>query len=359
MTRIMMITPNFENNSLGRTWCLWMLARNLGWQAEIYGVKGRRIWAPLADSDMAEYCHIPDNDKLRDLVLDDLVRVASQADLIVAVKPLLTSYGVALEVSERAKVPILLDIDDPDIEVRTTWKPRWERTARWIVKPEYRQLRGLAKKVARAHGITVSNPVLQGIYGGNIIPHVREIVPERRESTGTSPVVRFVGSVRGHKGIDVLRAAVSEVADLGVTLEITDDPPEEVHAWETWLGTTGIAEGKRLVSGADIIAVPSEDYSWSRAQLPAKLLDAMAAGRAIVASDLPTITWATGNSALHVKAGSAPELAAALRDLVDPELRESLGAAAYEHASKNFTPEILAPQWGQLCEQIVCDYKGK
>lgn len=353
MRRVMMITPNFENNSLGRTWCLWLLARHLGWHVEIHGVKGHHIWTPLAESEMAADCHVPEPGRSRDEVMAELRDVATRADLLVAVKPLPPSYGVALELSEVTGTPVLLDIDDPDIEVRTTWKPRWERAARWLARPEYRGLRRLARRIPRAHGITVSNPVLRDLHGGLIIPHVRRTTASRQESTGRAPVVRFVGSVRGHKGVAVLRESVAAVAHLGVRLEVTDDPPEDAAPWETWLGITDMDRGRELVAGADIIAVPSENHTWSRAQLPAKLLDAMAAGRAVVASDLPPIRWATGDTALHVPPGSVAELAGALEELCDPRLRESLGNAAHRRAAEEFSPEVLAPRWGELCEKII------
>ena len=50
-TRVLLVTPNFDNNSLGRTYCLWLLCRELGWSPRIVGVRGDRIWLPLAGSD--------------------------------------------------------------------------------------------------------------------------------------------------------------------------------------------------------------------------------------------------------------------------------------------------------------------
>jgi hypothetical protein len=57
------VTPNFENNSLGRTWVLWSLARALGWSTTVVGVKGRTIWGPLAETGFAADCRLePDAD---------------------------------------------------------------------------------------------------------------------------------------------------------------------------------------------------------------------------------------------------------------------------------------------------------
>ena len=72
---------------------------------------------------------------------------------------------------------------------------------------------------------------------------------------------------------------------------------------------------------ADIIALPSLDVTWAKAQLPAKLMDAMMHGRVVVASDIAPIRWALGEPALLVPAGDVSALVTSLKRLADPELR--------------------------------------
>lgn len=339
--RLVLVTPNFENNSLGRTWVLWSLARALGWSATVVGVKGSTVWAPLAGTDFAADC-APATDV--EVARRTVQGAVDGADLVVAVKSLPTSFGVALEAAERAGTPLLLDVDDPDVEVRTSWRPLAERLRHPLPPSRRRELLRLGA-LARRTPLMVSNPELQRLYGGGVVvPHVREPAVAPGYSGTRTPTVRFVGSVRAHKGVDVLRRAVAaERAQEDLRLEVTADAPADSAPWERWLGTTSVAEGAALVADADVIAVPSLPTSWSPAQLPAKLIDAMAAGRAVIASDTAPVAWALGDSGVLVPAGSSEAIADALHHLRVPAVREALGEAALHRAVTTFSTAAVAP----------------
>ena len=89
-----------------------------------------------------------------------------------------------------------------------------------------------------------------------------------------------------------------------------------------------------LLAGADIFAHPSLSEG-----LPLALLEAMFAGRAIVASDVgevPTVL-AHGEAGLLVPPGDAPALAAALdRLLTSPDQAEALGGHAARRAAAEY-----------------------
>ncbi len=335
---VAIVTPNFENNSLGRTWCLWQLARALGWSTEVVGVKGSAVWRPLAGTPFAADCVLPASAD-RAAALPAVRAAIGRADLVIAVKPLTTSLGVALEA--RDGVPLLADVDDPDIEVRTDWRPLAERLRRPGFLPSRRVLRGLGDAVRTLPRI-VSNPVLQRMYGGDVVPHVREAGPDPVWSDRDEPVVRFVGSVRGHKGVDVLRRAVAGLQG-DALLEVTADAPADAAQHERWLGTTTLERGTALVREADVIAVPSLPTLWTPAQLPAKLIDAMIAGRAIVASSAEPVVWALGGTGVLVPPGDAPALQQALAGMRSPARRRALGEAARERALATFTVEAVLP----------------
>jgi glycosyltransferase involved in cell wall biosynthesis len=344
MTHVVFVTPNFENNSLGRTYSLWLLAERLGWTSSVVGVKGGRIWEPLLGSSFAEQCFLPG-------AVHDLREQLRTADVVVAVKPLPSSLGVALR--ESGPVPVVLDMDDPDIEVRTAWPPLRQRAIYALRRPRwYWQVRSY-RKVARRLPLMVSNPELQRMYGGSVIPHVREPLPVEPVRSTTAPVVRFVGSPRGHKGVELLRSAVEALSDDGFTLEVTADRPEDGRAWERWVGTTTLEEGERLVRTADVVAIPSLATDWAGAQLPAKLVDAMISGRAIVASDLPPVRWALGDTGLLVPPGDGVGLKRALQRLADPAVRADLGAAARRRALELFSVDAVAPVFAGVVRDAI------
>ncbi len=351
--RVILLTPNFDNNSLGRTFCLWLLAKHLGFDVRVCGVKGSVIWKPLSSSEFAGDCIVPTTAaEAKSIVLEQI----RQADLVIAVKPLPSSFGVAIELCELADVPLLLDIDDPDLEVRTLWLPLYERLARRLLRPRYRELLKL-RELTKHYERIVSNPVLKRMYGGEIIPHVRTLsVADPIYGDSHRPVVRFVGSPRGHKGTSVLRKAVARLADRGFSLEVTAPAPEDPHEWERWLGQTSMREGAALVATADIVAIPSLVNSWSPAQLPAKLVDAMIHGRAIVASRTEPMEWALAGTGVLVDPGDIDGLASALERLESPEARRELGTRARERAIELFTVERVAPTFLRAIERAVAKH---
>ncbi len=349
--RLLLVAPNAANNSLGRAHCLWLLARHLGWQVSVVTVRGEQLWQPLRDDPFAADCVLlaaasaPERQAA-------LTALAGRADVVLAVKPLPSSFGLALPLGRATGRPVMLDVDDPDIEVRTTNLSLRRLVKDRLLTGRHRELLRLREQ-ARTVPVTVSNPILQGWYGGLLVPHVRPAAEAGPQAPGRDIVVRFVGSPRGHKGVGLLREAVAAFAGDGVRLEITSDAPADARPWESWLGQTSLAAGRALVATADVIAVPSVPDGWSRAQLPAKLVDAMVLGRAVVASDMPPLRWALGDTGVLVPPGDVPALTGTLRALRDPDLRRSLGAAAHERADEMFSVESVAPRFGDYVRTVA------
>ena len=346
--RIAFLARDLTDNSLGRVYCLWLLARGLGWPTGVFAVNGDEIWKPLAGSDFAGNCILSSPDDLEASV------AAFAPDLLIAGKPFPDSLGRAVEIGERLGVPVVLDNDDPDIEVGLSWSKPHRRLAREVFNRQrvrrYRRMRTLARRVPNI----VSNPVLQKSWGGEIIPHVRldPGPPQPYEDRDEISVV-FVGTNRTHKGVPELRQAIEDLRDRGFRLTVTAPKPHDAKPWERWLGYTTLAEGQALVANADIAVIPSRRSVVSIAQLPAKLMDAMVAGRAVVATDLPPIRWAAAGTALLSKPGSVDGLRESLAELADVELRRKLGAAARTVALAQFTVDAHLDTFRRVCESAV------
>lgn len=186
-------------------------------------------------------------------------------------------------------------------------------------------------------GVIVSNPTLQGFFGGEVVPHVRESSAAGARHVSWEPVVAFVGTAREHKGINELRAAVAELSEDGFTLVVTDQPPTDPQPWEHWIGRTSLAEGSKVVAKADIVAIPSRDGLHSRGQLPAKIMDAAAAGRAIVVADVDPLPWSVDGGSGLVVGPTVEQLTRALRDLRSPGRRQELGLKARDLFEKRYS----------------------
>jgi glycosyltransferase involved in cell wall biosynthesis len=88
------------------------------------------------------------------------------------------------------------------------------------------------------------------------------------------------------------------------------------------------------------------------------LLEAMAAGLPIVASDIPgnRAVVTDGQHGLLVKPGQPSELAAAINKLLDDrELANHYGSAARQRAAKNFSQQAMLEKHVKLFQSLLAD----
>ncbi len=181
---------------------------------------------------------------------------------------------------------------------------------------------------------------------------------------GRAMRVLAVGRLVEKKGFGVLVRALHQVDD--ATARLLGSGPLEGP-----LRTAAAALGDRVeLAGvrthaelpveyqtADVVVVPSVvDSAGDRDGLPNVLLEAMASGCAVVASDVAAVGDAVrdGHSGLLVPPGDAAALAAALRRLRDDEqLRVALGTAARERVVEQYD---LARCTDRLCRRLAASY---
>jgi phosphatidylinositol alpha-mannosyltransferase len=171
------------------------------------------------------------------------------------------------------------------------------------------------------------------------------------------PTIFFLGRHEPRKGLDVLLAALPFLPE-DVTVWIGSDGPDTErlrvrHAGDPriqWLGRLSDEDKRRRLKAADIFCAPSlrgESFG-------VVLLEAMAAGAAIVASDLSgyRLVARPDQDGLLVPPGDAEALAAALnRVLADPALRSDLVATAAVRAEE-FSMDQLADHYLRLYERV-------
>ncbi|HEY7509576.1 MAG TPA: glycosyltransferase [Vicinamibacteria bacterium] len=177
-------------------------------------------------------------------------------------------------------------------------------------------------------------------------------VPEDRRFPGLAaerpPRVLYAGQLYPWKGVDVLVQAMALVP--GARLVILGGLAGEVDlarvqarvealglAGRTEMpGTRPQAEVAAELARAAVVAVPFlRSAMTERHTSPIKAFEALAAGRPLVATDLPSTRefLRDGENALLVPAGDAPALAAAIRRVLeDHALAERLARAAWAAA---------------------------
>ncbi len=179
-------------------------------------------------------------------------------------------------------------------------------------------------------------------------------VPKGRDFPGlpdeTPLRVLYAGQLYPWKGVEVLLEALARVPELHLVLLgglPGEGDLERVRALVARLGlrprvempgTVPQARVRDELRRAAIVAVPFlRTRMTERHTSPLKAFEALAAGRAIVASDLPSTreVLRDGDTALLVPPGDASALAAALRRLAgDQALRETLARRAWDDAPR-------------------------
>ncbi|MET0154068.1 MAG: glycosyltransferase [Candidatus Binatia bacterium] len=167
---------------------------------------------------------------------------------------------------------------------------------------------------------------------------------------GFSHLLRAAALLRA-RGVPV-RVAIGGTGDLGARLEAEAD---EVGYRDRvrFLGDVPHDQVGGLFHAADAVAVPSvRDERGNVDGLPNVLLEAMAAGRAVVASRIAGIPDVVedGRNGLLVPPGDDEALAGALHRLFgDRELRARLGAAAIER--------VRVLSWRSYGDQLIAAYE--
>lgn len=344
--RLLLITRSFADNSTGRAFALWSLAQTLGWHATVISSGDSAMWPPLAGSAFEAACAAVDG--------AEAIELARRSDLIIAVKPFPETLGWADRLRAASGTPVLADVDDPDIEVRFPFHDPLKLAVRAVTRPGALLTGVRMRRLVWQFPVIVSNPVLQRRFGGDVIGHVRADTGPGAAHTMRGGNIVFVGTNRKHKGVDVLRKAVARIASEGFTLTVTDEAPEDAEDWERWTGRTSFEQGLELVRGGDIVVVPSlKGHTTSGAQLPAKLMDAMIAGRGVIVSDFAPLRWAVGDGGLVVRPGSVGALVDALRRMADPTLRATLGAKARGRAIAEFSVDAVAERFAGICRSAI------
>ena len=235
----------------------------------------------------------------------------------------------------------------------------------------YRAMGWALKRLARRldHRVAVSPDAMalaQGALGGDYELLFNGIEVERF-ATGPAhptdgPTIFFLGRHEPRKGLDVLLAAMADVPP-DVRLWVGGDGPQhqelrERHAGDgriEWLGRISDEERAARMRGCTVYCSPSvrgESFGMV-------LLEAMASGCALVASDLAGHRNVATDEvdALLAPVGDAPALAKALCRVLDDEvLRQALVAGGRQRADE-LSMHRLAERYAEVYEMVI-DRRG-
>jgi len=370
--KVSVLAADLSDNATGRA---DLLARLLSarYDVEVVGPRfGADVWMPAREGAIPQRSvragrypgfarHIP--------ALLDLV----DGDVIVASKPRATSFGLALLARARRRRPLVLDIDDWEIGFFSRSGP-WGRIGRAlnVANPNGLPWTWLAEKlVSRADAITVASRFLERRFGGTLLPHVRDTeawdpgrydraATRRRLGVDGEKVVMFLGTPRGHKGVDDLVEAVGSLGP-GVILALVgvDAARSGAQRWSApaYVRVTGeipFDDVPRYLIGADVVAVPQRDTMDTVGQVPAKLFDAMALARPIVSTSVSMIPEILEGCGVVVEPGNVSALAGAIKRLLDnPVDAADLGRRARERCESRYSFRVARATLFPLIEKLT------
>jgi glycosyltransferase involved in cell wall biosynthesis len=370
--KISILAFDLSDNATGRA---DLLARLLAsrYEVDVVGPQfGEGLWAPSqggaiayrsvrAGRDPGFARHVP---RLLELI---------DGEILVASKPRPTSFGLGLLARARRQRPLVLDIDD--WEVGFFYRSgAWGRVGRALnlANPNGLTWTWLAEKlVGRADAITVASRFLERRFGGTLMPHVRDTevwdpvrydraAARARLQVGASKVVMFLGTPRGHKGVDDLIDAVGSLG-AGVVLALVGVDPSRGGA-RRWSGISHVRvtgeipfdDVPRYLVAADVVAVPQRDTTDTVGQVPAKLFDAMALARPIVSTSVSMIPEILDGCGLVVAPGDVPALAGAIKRLLDnPEEAAALGRCARQRCDARYSFRVARATLFPLIDRLA------
>jgi glycosyltransferase involved in cell wall biosynthesis len=333
--RLAVVVDNLSTNCLGRGYLLAKLLAQ-DFQVRIVGTlpDGATIWPPCPRDEIPIEVL-----GMGDLSWGQLGRLASklEADVLVASKPMRNSFGLALLAKRHRQRPLVLDIDD--WEAGGSGSLVWARLLGAVFQPwRWRKSWSLAldRLASRADAVTVASTWLQARYGGQLLPHVRDpqaLDPRRftgasvrsRLGLEQSRIVLFLGTPRPHKGLEEAAAAVDQLRQLHARFLIVGAEADAAYPQTVLKQSSTVilhppcsmSEAPEFLAAADVVVIPQRDTPFAQAQLPAKLIDAMAMARPIVAtavSDIPRLLEGCG---LVVPPGDSAALVRAFQWVFD------------------------------------------
>jgi glycosyltransferase involved in cell wall biosynthesis len=365
--KVSILSYTASGNALGRAWVFAELLRE-HFDVELIASARReaKVWAPLRDQHVVDRRWFVRTWPAFRLRAAALAEQLVTGDLVVAVKPRIQTLGLALAAKQVRPRPVLLDIDDWELGFYSPWWDSLCAPLSWFTVASNLHTRWYFRRTEAADAITVSSRFLQQRFGGMWLPHARRDDGVSTVPLSARPLVMFAGTPRPHKGLDDLCVAFRRVQRPDALLRIigaAGNPALERLAAEdrriTLEPSVPLQDLPRLLATAWVVAIPQRDEAASRGQLPAKLMDAMALGKAIVATDVGDMPhWLNGDSGVVVPASDPPALGAALESLLaDPARVSRLGGNARRRFCELGSYDAVRPRLLALAEDLLAGRK--
>jgi glycosyltransferase involved in cell wall biosynthesis/MoaA/NifB/PqqE/SkfB family radical SAM enzyme len=305
--------------------------------------------------------------------LREMVRLARWADVVHFQKCFTYASLPAIAAAYLNGIPVHYDWDDWEYGIYN-YRPQNPRVGRFIDLTE-RALPRLVDTVSVASAplremcLELGVPE-ERIFEAHVGADLRRFRPDvdgtpaRARHDLVGPVVMYLGQLHGAQYCELFLHAARRIArerrDVTFVVVGTGHRFGELHRLSEQLKIgdalvfTGAVEHERVpeyLAAADVVVACFADTPQVRCKSPLKICEYLAAGKAIVASDVGEVTRMVGDAGVLTKANDVVSLAAGIRRLLDdPALRVELGLRARRRAEEKYN-------WGVTAESLLRAYR--
>ncbi len=383
-TKVSLVVSDLSGGGAIRAFLLGQVLNKLNYQVEVVGLLfGKELYAiPPANTSIVSI----DGKKYPEFfIAAQKVLNKLDGDIIYAVKPKPTSFGLSLIKKFSSSRPLILDMDD--------WELSWYGGDDWKYRPSPKQLyRDIFKKdgalrfpdhpfylkwmeslVNRANAITIDTQFLQERFGGVYVPNGKDTAmfdphkydsDESRKRYGLSEyrVLMFPGAPRPHKGVEDVLIALDQLNQPDLRLVIVGGSPYDdyddrlIQKWGHWiikLPKCPVETMPDVVAAAHVVVVPQRDNLTARAQFPLKLTDGMAMAKPILSTRVGDIPEILGNTGYLVEPAKPEQIAEQINLIFqDLDLANERGKKSRERCVEKYSVEAMASTLELLIAQL-------
>ncbi|GAB1542276.1 hypothetical protein NUACC21_49500 [Scytonema sp. NUACC21] len=306
-------------------------------------------------------------------------------DIIYAVKPKPTSFGLSLIKKMSDNRPLLLDMDD--------WELSWHGGFEWKYRPNPKQLyRDIFKNngalrfpdhplyiswlenlVKKADAITIDTQFLQNRFGGVYVPNGKDTamfdpslydpeVSRKRYGLSEYRILMFPGAPRPHKGVEDVLIALDLLNQPDLRLVLVGSNPYDdyddklIQKWGRWiiqLPKRPVEVMPEVVAAAHVLVVPQRDTIIAQAQFPLKLTDGMAMAKPVLSTKVGDIPEILGDTGYLVDPGCPEQITEQIQLIFeDLEAANKRGQKARDRCIKYYSVDAMADTLSQIIAGI-------
>jgi len=375
--KISLLVSDFSQNCLGR---VYILAKMLDpeYEVEVVGpLFGDKVWPPC---DTKEFIYKPVQCiPVFPPFLKSIKKIENfiSGDIIYASKPWVSSFGIGILSTLKRKRPLIVDIDD------------WELG--WFLPYKFRKMASLSvktifdangflgtylleKMVFLTDGRTTASRFLQNRFGGEYIPHARDtdfLDPskfdggkvKRELGFKDEKIIMFLGSPKLHKGIEDLFCALKYLKRKDVKLLIigaANGYPSKHHLYEDidlFVIIRGMIPFMRIpeyLAWSDLVVIPQKNLLSNYAQVPAKLFDAMAMAKPVIATNISDMPEILGDCGFIVEPNNPKGLAERIEYILNnPTKAKEMGKKARDRCIERYSFKVVGERLFNYIQQVI------